>query len=157
MIVEHPLYKEIFLHEYAGFIHAINDNRTRVMVNRNTLARFREDAPRNVITNLPMMEHANLVTELGKILPRDIPVIIVSAGPSLDKNIEELRRAKGHSLIFAVDTAMKYLLAKDIIPDLAITIEPIKPMANYEDERCFKVPHVFDNESNPQIVSKHTA
>ena len=157
IIVEHPLYKDIFLQEYAAFIHAINDNRTRVMVNRNTLARFREDAPRNVITNLPMMEHANLVNELGRIIPRDIPVIIVSAGPSLDKNIEELRRAKGHSLIFAVDTAMKYLLARDIIPDLAITIEPIKPMANYEDERCFAVPHVFDNESNPEIVSRHKA
>ncbi len=157
LIVQHPLYKEIFMHEYATFIKAINENRTRVMVNRNTLARFREDAPRNVIRNLPMMEHANLVGELGRILPVDVPVIIVSAGPSLDKNIEELRRAKGHSLIFAVDTAMKYLLARDIVPDLGITVEPIKPMVNYEDPRCFLVPHIFDNESNPEIVGRHTA
>ncbi|MCR5685195.1 MAG: DUF115 domain-containing protein [Lachnospiraceae bacterium] len=157
LIVEHPLYKAYFQHEYAVFIRAINENRTRVMVNRNTLARFREDAPRNVIRNLPMMEHANLVGELSRILPVDVPVIIVSAGPSLDRNIEELRRAKGHALIFAVDTAMKYLLAHDIMPDLAITVEPIKPMANYEDPRCFVIPHVFDNESNPEIVGRHAA
>ena len=56
---------------------------------------------------------------------------------------------KGHSLIFAVDTALKYMMEHDIMPDLAITVEPVKPMANYEDDRCFDIPHVFDCESNP--------
>ena len=157
MICAHPLYQDVFKHEYAQFLHLINENRTRVMVNKNTMARFKENASRNVITNLPMLQNANLVDDLKKILPIDVPVIIVAAGPSLDKNIEELKRAKGHCLIFAVDTAMKYLLAHDIMPDLGITIEPIKPMANYEDPRCFEVPHVFDCESNPEIVSKNTA
>ena len=157
MICAHPLYRDIFRHEYAQFLHLINENRTRVMVNKNTMARFKENASRNVITNLPMLKNANLIDELKRILPIDVPVIIVAAGPSLDKNIEELKRAKGHCLIFAVDTAMKYLLAHDIMPDLGITIEPIKPMANYEDPRCFEVPHVFDCESNPEIVSKNSA
>ncbi len=157
LICVHPLYQDIFRHEYAQFLHLINENRTRVMVNKNTMARFKENASRNVITNLPMLKDANLIDDLRKILPNDVPVIIVAAGPSLDKNIEELKRAKGHCLIFAVDTAMKYLLAHDIMPDLGITIEPIKPMANYEDPRCFVVPHVFDCESNPEIVSKNTA
>lgn len=157
LICAHPLYQDIFKHEYTQFLHLINENRTRVMVNKNTMARFKENASRNVITNLPMLKEANLIDDLKKILPNDVPVIIVAAGPSLDKNIGELRRAKGKCLIFAVDTAMKYLLAHDIMPDLGITIEPIKPMANYEDPRCFKVPHVFDCESNPEIVSKNTA
>ncbi|MCR5323397.1 MAG: DUF115 domain-containing protein [Lachnospiraceae bacterium] len=157
LICAHPLYQDIFKHEYTQFLHLINENRTRVMVNKNTMARFKENASRNVIANLPMLNNANLIDDLKMILPNDVPVIIVAAGPSLDKNIEELKRAKGHCLIFAVDTAMKYLLAHDIMPDLGITIEPIKPMANYEDSRCFEVPHVFDCESNPEIVSKNTA
>ena len=157
IVCAHPLYQDIFKAEYAQFLRLINENRTRIMVNKNTMARFKENASKNVITNLPMLKTTNLVDDLGKILPSDVPVIIVAAGPSLDKNIEELKRAKGHCLIFAVDTAMKYLLAHDIIPDLGITIEPIKPMANYEDDRCFDVPHVFDSESNPEIVSKQRA
>lgn len=157
IVCAHPLYREVFASEYAAFLHAINENRTRVMVNKNTLARFKEDAPRNVIRNLPMLAKTNLISELKKILPSDVPVIIVAAGPSLDKNIDLLKRAKGHCLIFAVDTAMKYLLSHDIIPDLGITIEPIKPMANYEDDRCFDIPHVFDSESNPEIVSRQRA
>lgn len=156
-VCAHPLYKEIFASEYAEFIHAINENRERILVNKNTMTRFRDNSSRNVIVNLPMLREFNPVSDLASILPPEIPVIIVSAGPSLDKNVELLKQAKGHCLIFAVDTAMKYLLSRGIIPDLGITVEPIKPIANYEDDRCFDVPHVFDPESNPEIVGRHRA
>lgn len=154
LICCHPGYDKIFATEYSTFLHAINENRERILVNRNTLSRFKDSASKNVITNLHMLKHFNLVSDLTQILPREVPVIIVSAGPSLDKNIELLKKAKGHCLIFAVDTAMKYLMGHDIMPDLGITVEPIKPMANYEDDRIFDVPHIFDCESNPEIVSR---
>lgn len=154
LICAHPGYDKVFATEYVDFIHAINENRESVLVNKNTLGRFKDSASKNVITNLGILKHFNLIGDLEQILGRDVPVIIVSAGPSLDKNIEELKRAKGHALIFAVDTAMKYMMQHDIMPDLGITVEPIKPMANYADDRIFDVPHVFDCESNPEIVSK---
>ncbi|MBR5732365.1 MAG: motility associated factor glycosyltransferase family protein [Lachnospiraceae bacterium] len=154
VILATPGYETVFAGEYADFVREINTNRERILVNKNTLKRFRDDAAKNVITNLHILGKANLIGELSAILPREVPVIIVSAGPSLDKNIELLKKAKGHSLIFAVDTAMKYLMQHDIMPDLGITVEPIKPMANYEDDRCFDVPHIFDCESNPEIVSR---
>lgn len=149
-----PGYDARYADRYAAFLHEVNANRERILVNKNTLARFKDNASKNVITNLHILEKFNLVSDLTAILPQDIPVIIVSAGPSLDKNIELLKKAKGHCLIFAVDTAMKYLMQHDIMPDLGITVEPIKPMANYEDDRCFDVPHVFDCESNPEIVGR---
>lgn len=154
LVCAHPGYERVFATEYAAFVHAVNENRERVLVNKNTLGRFRDSASRNVITNLHILEKCNLVSDLAAILPRDVPVIIVSAGPSLDKNIELLKEAKGHCLIFAVDTAMKYLMQHDIMPDVGITVEPIKPMANYADDRIFDVPHIFDCESNPEIVTR---
>ncbi len=154
VVLASPGYDTVFKTEYIDFIHAINENRERILVNKNTLKRFKDNASRNVITNLHILEKCNLVSDISSILPRYIPVIIVSAGPSLDKNIELLKEAKGHCLIFAVDTAMKYLMQHNIMPDLGITVEPIKPMANYADDRCFDVPHIFDCESNPEIVSK---
>ena len=154
VVLATPGYDTIFCSEYVRFVNTINDNRTRLLVNLDVLKRFKEDASRNVISNLHILEKCNFVSSLQDILPHDVPVIIVSAGPSLDKNIDLLGKAKGHSLIFAVDTALKYLMDRDIIPDLAITVEPVKPMVNYEDDRCFDVPHIFDLESNRAIVSK---
>lgn len=52
-----------------------------------------------------------------------MPAFIVAAGPSLDKNINELRKVKGHSLIFAVDTILMRLLEEKIIPDFVCSIE----------------------------------
>lgn len=55
---------------------------------------------------------------------KDRPAIIVSAGPSLDKNVGFLSRAKGYALIICVDTALKALLKHDIEPDLLVSSDP---------------------------------
>lgn len=191
IITKHTLYDMVYSESFERYIHTLNMNRERILVNKNTMARFRDNASYNVLTNMWIMENANLVSELVKkipedtslshlstkfvatsskeqltpgsssvladnsVLPRDIPVIIVSAGPSLDKNVEVLRKAKGHCLILAVDTAIKYLMKRDIMPDMTITVEPIKPVEHYLDPRVEEIPAIFDSESNPEIVGKH--
>ncbi len=54
----------------------------------------------------------------------NVPAIIVAAGPSLEKNVEQLKQAKGKALIISVDTAIRPLLDRGIEPDLAIAIDP---------------------------------
>ena len=61
-------------------------------------------------------------------IPREMPAIIVSAGPSLNENIEELKKAKNKAFIIAVDTAMKPLLRNGIIPDMYAIIDGTKPL-----------------------------
>ncbi len=161
VIAKHNNYDKIYPESFKSYIGYLNENRERILVNKNTLARFKENAMENVFKNLWICRKMNLISELGeekgdlRILPKDIPVILVSAGPSLDKNVETLRKAKGHALIVAVDTAIKYLMKKDIMPDLTVTVEPIKPAEHYADERVRDIPAVFDIESNPEIVGKH--
>lgn len=155
LIARHTAYDKLYETQFLKFLRTINEVRERIMVNKNTLARFRDNASRNVLANMWTIKKMNLVSQLKEILPRELPVIIVSAGPSLDKNVELLRRAKGHCLIFAVDTAIPYLLKRDIIPDLTVTVEPIKPVKHYLDPRSEEIPAVFDIESNPEIVGKH--
>jgi hypothetical protein len=58
-----------------------------------------------------------------------IPAVIVSAGPSLDKNIHELRGCRDRILILATDTALKPLLAAGIDPHFILTGDPTE--ANY--------------------------
>lgn len=52
--------------------------------------------------------------------------IIVSAGPSLDKNVEDLKKAEGKAMIIAVDTALKTVLRAGVRPDLTICVDPRK-------------------------------
>jgi len=52
------------------------------------------------------------------------PALIVSAGPSLDKNIALLKNAVGKALILSVDTAFTPLMKAGIEPDFVISIDP---------------------------------
>lgn len=74
---------------------------------------------------------------------KDIPGIVVAAGPSLDKNIEKLRCCKGKAVIFAVDTIVERLLKKGIVPDFVCSIE--RDMEVYE--------FFYKNKGIPEDVS----
>lgn len=50
---------------------------------------------------------------------------IVGAGPSLEKNVEQLKRIKRSSkgMVICVDAALPYLIKRDIIPQFCISID----------------------------------
>jgi hypothetical protein len=62
----------------------------------------------------------------------NVPAIIVAAGPSLDKNMEYLKRVKGRFPIIAVDTAYRHLLANGIKPDFVCAAD-----SSYENSLDF--------------------
>jgi hypothetical protein len=94
---------------------------------------------------------------------KGMPVIIVSAGPSLNKNIHLLKEAKGKAVIFAVGTAVKALKKWDIEPDFIFSIDP-HPL-NYEHFKGVDVGEaalvaeiqsndmIFENYQGPIFVS----
>lgn len=60
----------------------------------------------------------------------DLPAIIVSAGPSLDKNIHQLKEAQGKALIIATDAVLSTLKKYDVVPDGVVSIERV--LVTYE-------------------------
>ncbi len=52
------------------------------------------------------------------------PAIIISAGPSLDKNIGFLKSAADNALLISVGTALKPLLQNGIVPDFVVAVDP---------------------------------
>lgn len=52
-----------------------------------------------------------------------VPAFVVAAGPSLDKNIDHLKKVQGKGLIIAVDTIAEKLVNHGIIPDFIATVE----------------------------------
>lgn len=51
------------------------------------------------------------------------PVFVVAAGPSLDKNIQELKRVENKGIIIAVDTIAEKLVKNGIVPDFIASVE----------------------------------
>ncbi|ADG83620.1 motility associated factor glycosyltransferase family protein [Thermincola potens] len=84
-----------------------------------------------------------------------IPLVIVSAGPSLDKNIGDLKKLKGKAVIMAVGTALGALQKAGIKPDLIIITDPspvvMKQLKGiFLDAPLIYLPTVF-----PGVVAVH--
>lgn len=54
---------------------------------------------------------------------KNVPAVVVAAGPSLNKNIEQLHSMKDNVVIIAVDTIAQRLCNEGIIPDFICSIE----------------------------------
>jgi len=51
------------------------------------------------------------------------PAIVISAGPSLSRNIEQLREWKGRAVLCAVQTVLQPLARRGIVPDFATSLD----------------------------------
>ena len=81
--------------------------------------------------------------------------IVVAAGPSLEKNVEELKRAKNRSFIIAVDTALKPLYKRHIKPDIVISIDNRKPVSFFDTLDFIDMPFVLETQGNPKLIDIH--
>ena len=55
---------------------------------------------------------------------RNSSVIIVSPGPSLEKNVDFLKAAKGKAIIVAVSHSLEFLQSRNIMPDVVMHVDP---------------------------------
>ncbi len=62
---------------------------------------------------------------------RNVPAIIVCAGPSLDKNIHLLKEAKGKALIIACDASYSLCIKHGVTPDAVASMERIESTYSY--------------------------
>ena len=78
---------------------------------------------KNIFSNQECLRSSPGIKNLKDCLS-DIPAIICSAGPSLDKNIQLLKSSRKGFFLIAVATALKPLLHNGIQPDVVISIDP---------------------------------
>lgn len=151
----HPLYDKCFESECKYFLVRIQENNHLTLVNRNTEAFFGRDVVYNTIFNYKYITNSNCLLEIKDKITSDIPAIIVAAGPSLDLNIEELKRAKGKAVIFATDTALRYLYKHGIKADFVVTMDPKKPPSYFDDVDFENIPLFCNSEANREAICKH--
>ena len=71
--------------------------------------------------------------DVGRLFGRfkNMPLVLVSAGPSLDRNIRQLRGIDNRCFLLAVDTALRPLLAAGITPHAVIIADPTELNARH--------------------------
>lgn len=144
----------LFREEYGDFIEAFKECINAKSINRNTSLYFAEQWQKNVIENLPGV--IDSVPFKGLIdMFKGKPGIIISAGPSLDKNIELLKEAKDRAVLVAVGTSVKALLKHDIQPDFVLSIDGGEPNYRHFKDVSIDCPLVYDLYLHPKIVEEY--
>lgn len=129
--------KTVMLHSYEKIYKSwIVDFNTNLMnIVRHSLFILGNDMNDTIIgikNNFENIEELIKSSDLEPIKNKyeNVPLIIVSAGPSLDKNIKDLKEAEGKSIIIATDATLSTLKKHKIKPDGVVSIERI--LATYE-------------------------
>lgn len=105
------LYPEYIEDVQKKLVKFIRDTRTNIITTNVSKERWTA----NVIKNIMVQPDVWLGSFMDKF--KNKTAIIVSAGPSLNKNIHLLKEAKGKAVIFAPGSAIKILDSHGVIPD----------------------------------------
>lgn len=91
----------------------------------NARARARLAAPylQQSLGNLPDLSGEADAAALTRVFA-GVPVVLVAAGPSLDRTLPALRRYQDRALIVASDTTLRPLLAGGVRPHVMVSIDP---------------------------------
>lgn len=157
IICTHPQYDTLYPEEYSYFDDKLKLAIIEVSSNRNTDAYFANRRVENILHNLSYLDNSITLADLAKVREWEKDTaIIVAAGPSLDKNIKELKRAKGKAVIIATDTAIRYLVKENITPDFIVTVDAKKPVKYFSDYPEFShIPLFCTESSNYEIMDFH--
>lgn len=99
------------------------------VVNVNTNLAWKKEWLNNFLSNLKHIpESADLIDLAGKFT--GVPAILVSAGPSLSKNIELLRKVSDKAVIMASGSTITVLQNAGIKPHIMLGIDGSQAMAN---------------------------
>lgn len=154
-ICEHPAYRELYIEKCTAFYKQIAESKELIQVVKHTDVHFAHQTVMNYFMNMRYIAGANIISDFVGKIPKDFPAIIVSAGPSLSKNIEMLKQAEGKAFILAVDSAVNALLNHGVKFDAMITVDAGKSRSKISREECFDIPLFCGLMSRPEMLQVH--
>lgn len=148
----HPGYQEFYGEQIVGKVRKLHRKVQKIMVDYNSAQLFQGSLAQNIFFNMKYICEGYHTKQLAKAVQGGNTAILVAAGPSLDKNIHELKKAKNHAFILAVDTAVGPLVRNGIMPDAFVTIDPHKDLELIEAPGAEKIPVIAPGTARPALI-----
>lgn len=154
-------YKKVFSSQLVDFMTRVENARTVSKVYIKTDIDSRLMWLENYFANIEnFLKYPNVSSLVDKF--KGIPMIVVGAGPSLDKNVHLLKDLKGKALIVAAVSAFLPLLNHGVMPDILVCGEKVDLPGHFTgngEERQTRFiladvvnPAMFDRESKGDYV-----
>ncbi len=119
----HPITDKHFKERVSSIIKKINDEILSIVYEFTTRLKSGKSIQFQILKNITTIVSESNLSSLKNSF-KNIPAVIVSAGPSLDKNIVSLKRLSRKALIISVDTALGPLLSAGIEPHIVVVGDP---------------------------------
>jgi hypothetical protein len=151
-LVEFKPIQRVFEDYYGRVVEKLFRFINNEIINRNTVIFFSQKWTDNFFENLPFTVKSTPVKYFFDCM-KGFPIIIVAAGPSLDKNIRYLKEAKGKAVIICAGSAIKALLKEGIIPDFIVSVDGGEPnFWHFDGIDNFEALLVFEPMIYPDIL-----
>lgn len=153
----YPNYNVLFEDAYKKYDASVQELMDSLQANRQVLENFGDSYYRNTFINAPYLCYGKSIENLWAHLNSEMPVIIVSSGPSLSKNVDELKRAKGKAFMIAADSAVNVLLNHDIIPDMFVCVDSKKHAGHFVNPLIKDIPMLCMLHTSVKAMENHNA
>jgi hypothetical protein len=148
-------YRNLYAGLYKQIITIIRNDSILKLMDEATTKHFEKEFTKNIFVNYIVNEFDIAINELkGKY--SNIPALIVSGGPSLDKNIGLISEFNG--LVFTGGRTINEFLEKKIKVDFMVSIDPGNPAFELikKSVNVHKMPPLFTYiEGNYKVVKNH--
>lgn len=104
-------------------VERLRDTLSDLRIHRNTVQAFSRTWVEQGLANLPAIARWPSIAAVGDRFA-GVPMVIVAPGPSLARNVTQLRELRGRAIITAFSHSLKPVLAAGVVPDLVVTVDP---------------------------------
>lgn len=130
-------------------------SRTSIEASNELFVKTKKDIfLRNIEANFKYHRRGYVLGVLSRFLKgKNIPILLVAAGPSLDDQIEHLKMFKGHAIILVMDIAFKAALKHGLVPDFVVTCDASPVVATFLDHpESVNIPLIIATHQDPKVA-----
>ena len=154
-----PNYKRLYGEEYAFFMEKIAATLQSWTMNRDVMLTDSIERGKSYLANVLQLSVESSVEQLCKSLSdydfSHVPAVVIAAGPSLDKNVDQLKAFENKVFMIATDTAVKTLYQHGIQPDIMIGVDPLKPVSYMDNPYGKTLPMACLMDFNKDMIGIH--
>ncbi|NLJ87382.1 MAG: motility associated factor glycosyltransferase family protein [Epulopiscium sp.] len=136
-------------------VEEINNYISLFTISKNTRKHFWDKYNENFFNNLSSILMNYSINDLKGSF-KNVPAFIVSAGPSLDKNIKELRNVKDKGIIFSGGRTLGALIKNNITPNFVVSMDPgIEAYNVLQEHANHNIALISTIVSNDMVIQEH--